>query len=92
MALEAGKTVSFLMPQNLYMRPMPFLNGRSHTIGGGLNFRAEPITKLLKENSEPSQIFSSRVHGDPRTPLLRAYLGDPIVFRLVHTLMNESMG
>ncbi|HJU05229.1 MAG TPA: multicopper oxidase domain-containing protein [Nitrospiraceae bacterium] len=90
-ALEAGKTVSFMMPEKLYMSPMPFLNGGTHTTGSGLNFRAEPIAQRLATNPDASQIFSSEVHGDPDTPLLRAYLGDTMVFRLLHTLMNETM-
>jgi len=90
-ALEAGKTVSFMMPEKLYMTPMPFLNGGTHTTGSGLNFRAEPIAQRLAGNPEASQIFSSEIHGDPDTPLLRAYLGDTMVFRLLHTLMNETM-
>ncbi len=90
-ALEAGKTVSFQMPEKIYMTPMPFLNGGTHTTGSGFNFRAEPVAQRLKNNPDPSQIFSSVIHGDPSTPLLRAYLGDTAVFRLVHTLMNETM-
>jgi manganese oxidase len=90
-ALEGGKTVSFQMPEKIAMTPMPFLNGGTHTTGSGLNFRAEPIAKRLANNPDSSQIFSSVVHGDPSTPLLRAYLGDTVVFRLLHTLMNESM-
>ncbi len=90
-ALEAGKTVSFMMPEHIYMTPMPFLNGGTHTTGSGLNFRAEPIAQRLANNPDPAKIFSSAIHGDPSTPLLRAYLGDPIVFRLIHTLMNETM-
>ena len=35
--------------------------------------------------------FNSQIHGDPYTPLLRAYTGDTMVFRLLHTLMNETM-
>ena len=90
-ALEAGKTVSFMMPEKLYMSPMPFLNGGTHTTGSGLNFRAEPIAQRLASNPDHSQIFNSEIHGDPDTPLLRAYLGDTMVFRLLHTLMNETM-
>ena len=48
-ALEAGKTVSFMMPEKLYMTPMPFLNGGTHTTGSGLNFRAEPIAQRLAD-------------------------------------------
>ncbi len=90
-ALEAGKTVSFMMPEKIYMTPMPFLNGGTHTTGSGLNFRAGPIAQRLATNPEASQIFNSAIHGDPYTPLLRAYVGDTMVFRLLHTLMNETM-
>src|SRR5690606_26999039 len=89
-ALEAGKTVSFQMPENLRMTPMPFLNGGTHTTGSGIDYRAEPIAQRLAVNPDPAQIFSSHVHGDPSTPLLRAYTGDTIVFRLVESLMNET--
>ena len=90
-ALEAGKTVSFMMPDKLYMTPMPFLNGGTHTTGSGLNFRAGPIAQRLATNPDVSQAFNSQIHGDPYTPLLRAYVGDTMVFRLLHTLMNETM-
>ena len=90
-ALEAGRTVSFMMPEKLYMTPMPFLNGGTHTTGSGLNFRAAPIAQRLATNPDVSQAFNSQIHGDPYTPLLRAYVGDTMVFRLLHTLMNETV-
>ncbi len=90
-ALEAGKTVSFPMPEKINMSPMGFLNGGTHTTGGGLNFRAEPISGRLKNNPDASRLFSSGVHGDPYTPMLRAYLGDTVVFRLLQTMANETM-
>lgn len=91
-ALEAGRTVSFQMPPNasIKMTPMPFLNGGTHTTGGALNFRAEPFAQRLASNAEPSQIFNSTIHGDPSTAMVRAYLGDTIVFRLIDVTMNES--
>ena len=91
-ALEAGRTVSFIMPPNdkIKMTPMPFLNGGTHTTGGALNFRAEPFAQRLANNEDPSKIFSSAVHGDPSTAMIRAYLGDAIVFRLLDVTMNES--
>ena len=91
-ALEAGRTVSFQMPANelIKMTPMPFLNGGTHTTGGALNFRAEPFAQRLANNPETSQLFSSGIHGDPSTIMLRAYLGDAIVFRLIDVTMNES--
>ncbi|MDH5586546.1 MAG: hypothetical protein OEZ05_07935, partial [Nitrospirota bacterium] len=91
-ALEAGRTVSFIMPPNdkIKMTPMPFLNGGTHTTGGALNFRAEPFAQRLANNPDPSKIFSSAAHGDPSTAMVRAYLGDAIVFRLLDVTMNES--
>ena len=89
-ALEAGKTVSFAMPDKILASPNPYINGGTHTTGSGLNFRAEPFAQRLANNPDTSRLFSSAIHGDPDTPLLRAYLGDTIVFRLLHQLMNES--
>ncbi|HBP86074.1 MAG TPA: hypothetical protein DD706_00065, partial [Nitrospiraceae bacterium] len=91
-ALEAGRTVSFIMPPNdkIKMTPMPFLNGGTHTTGGALNFRSEPFAQRLANNPDPSKLFSSAAHGDPSTAMIRAYLGDAIVFRLLDVTMNES--
>ncbi len=91
-ALESGRTVSFQMPENdkIKMTPMPFLNGGTHTTGGAINFRAEPFAQRLSNNPDTSQLFSSKLHGDPSTPMVRAYLGDSIVFRLLDVTMNES--
>ncbi|MEW6324959.1 MAG: multicopper oxidase domain-containing protein [Nitrospirota bacterium] len=89
-AIDAGQTISFQMPYRLDLTAVKMLNGGTHTTGGGLNFRAESVARRLKHNPEPSLIFSSRAHQDPSTPLLRAYLGDTMVFRLLHTLMNET--
>ncbi|KMP10412.1 hypothetical protein UZ36_07730, partial [Candidatus Nitromaritima sp. SCGC AAA799-C22] len=60
------------------------------TTGGGFNFRAASLSARLKNNSDASKLFSSKVHGDPATPMLRAYLGDNIVFRVLHGMMNET--
>jgi FtsP/CotA-like multicopper oxidase with cupredoxin domain len=89
-AIDAGQTLSFQMPYDLDKVAVPMLNGGTHTTGGGLNFRAESVARRLKINPDASLIFSSKAHQDPSTPLLRAYLGDTVVFRLLHTLMNES--
>jgi FtsP/CotA-like multicopper oxidase with cupredoxin domain len=89
-ALEAGKTVSFQMPDKILNAPNQYLNGGTHTTGSGFNFRAEPFAQRLSNNPDTSKLFSSAIHGDPDTPLLRAYTGDTMVFRLLHQLMNES--
>jgi len=89
-ALEGGKTVSFQMPEKIQLLPNKYVNGGTHTTGSGLNFRAEPFAQRLANNPDTSKLFESAVHGDPDTPLLKAYLGDTVVFRLLHQLMNES--
>ena len=52
--------------------------------------KAESLATRLENNSDASLLFSSKVHGDPETPLLRAYLGDPIMIRALDQTMNES--
>ncbi|MEW6681557.1 MAG: multicopper oxidase domain-containing protein [Nitrospirota bacterium] len=89
-AIDAGQSLSFQMPYDLDRVAVRHLNGGTHTSGSGLNMRAESVARRLKINSEPSLVFSSVVHRDPSTPILRAYLGDTIVFRLLHSMMNES--
>jgi hypothetical protein len=89
-AIDAGQTLSFTMPYDLDKVAVPMLNGGTHTTGGGFNFRTESVARRLRLNPDPSLVFSSKAHQDPSTPLLKAYLGDTIVFRLLHTLMNES--
>ena len=43
--------------------------------GSSYNLRVEPLESRA---GDPSNLFSSRVHGDPATPLLETFLGDPI--------------
>ena len=64
------------------------MNGGTHTTGGGFNFRAASLAARLRNNKDASQLFSSKAHGDPATPMLRAYVGDNVVIRLLHGMMN----
>ena len=43
----------------------------------------------LSNDPDPSKLFVSGIHGDPGTPLFRAYLGDPIVVRALVGAANE---
>lgn len=47
----------------------------------GFNYRSERFAHRLAANPDRSLVFSSHVHGDPATPVFRAYAGDPVVFR-----------
>lgn len=58
--------------------------GRSS--GSSLNLRVEP---LASRSGDPSMLFSSRAHGDPATPVLRAYAGDPLVIRTLVAATND---
>lgn len=47
----------------------------------GYNYRSERFSNRLKHDSEISRIFNSRIHGDPATPLFKAYTGERVIFR-----------
>lgn len=47
----------------------------------GINYRSEPMRERLKKHEDPAYIFSSYVHGDPATPVYKAYSGDRVIFR-----------
>lgn len=49
----------------------------------GYNYRSERFYNRLVRDKRISKVFSSRVHGDPSTPLLKAYAGERVVFRTV---------
>ncbi len=51
----------------------------------GVNYRSEPFANRLAKNPSISDVFSSVTHGDPATPLFRAYLGDPVVVRVLNS-------
>jgi hypothetical protein len=49
----------------------------------GVNYRTERFAPRLAKDSAVSNVFSSTVHGDPATPVIRAYVGDPVKVRLM---------
>jgi hypothetical protein len=61
----------------------------------GFNYASEPfrnrlgVVPMAADASSPldgsalASVFSSRVHGDPATPILRTYAGDPVRLRVV---------
>ncbi|HZH04127.1 MAG TPA: hypothetical protein VEY30_10100, partial [Myxococcaceae bacterium] len=58
----------------------------------GINYRNAPfkIRNDNKPNSDPAYIFSSTVHGDPKTPVLNAYSNDPVRMRLIQGSQEEQ--
>lgn len=56
--------------------------------GMSFNYRNEPFPTRVSPTApglqkEPAYVYSSAVHGDPSTPIMRAYSGDPVVIRNV---------
>ncbi|MBA2176082.1 multicopper oxidase domain-containing protein [Halobacillus locisalis] len=56
----------------------------------GVNYKNEPLQFRLGKDCDPAFSFSSFEHGDPITPILRAYEGDPIRIRLLQGAQEES--
>jgi hypothetical protein len=54
--------------------------------GSSFNLRVEPLTDRA---GDPTRLFATDLHGDPETPLLEAFLGDPIVIRALVAGTND---
>jgi FtsP/CotA-like multicopper oxidase with cupredoxin domain len=53
--------------------------------GFALNYRSEPFrNRLLTFPKEKAHSYSSYTFGEPSTPLVRGYLADPTIIRLMH--------
>ena len=48
-----------------------------------INYRAERFAPRLAQDPEVANVMSSQVHGDPETPIMRAYVGDPTHIRWI---------
>jgi hypothetical protein len=49
----------------------------------GLNYRADSLLDRLDRNEDTAAVFRSDVHGDPATPILEAFAGDPVKIRVL---------
>lgn len=56
----------------------------------GINYRCEPMRERLKIKNDPAHIFSSFIYGDPDTPVLETYPGEPIRIRLLDGAHEEQ--
>src|SRR5690606_25262690 len=48
-------------------------------VNGMINLRASPLRERNAPSDRPELLLSSVTNGDPRTPVIRTYLGDPLV-------------
>lgn len=73
------------------LNPPPFPGSPDDPGVMGVNYRNEPIQFRLKEpDCDPAYVFSSWIHGDPVTPMLQTYNGDPVRIRLLQGAHEES--
>ncbi|MPZ26613.1 MAG: hypothetical protein GEV12_09175 [Micromonosporaceae bacterium] len=56
----------------------------------GVNYSLEPFE--ARKIAGPANLFDSKLHGDPFTPMPRAFAGDRVVFRLFQLSQEESHG
>ncbi|MBO2946024.1 multicopper oxidase domain-containing protein [Paenibacillus sp. F411] len=69
----------------------PFPSSHDDPGAMGINYSNEPLQfRLTHPDSDPAYVFSSWVHGDPATPMLNTYNGDPVRIRLLQGSHEES--
>jgi hypothetical protein len=51
----------------------------------GINYRTERFLGRLRGGGDVADVFSSVVHGDPATPVFRAYPNDPVMVRILNS-------
>ncbi|PLT34063.1 multicopper oxidase domain-containing protein [Bacillus sp. V5-8f] len=72
------------------LNPPPFPGSQDDPGLYGVNYKNEPLQFRLGKDSDPAYSFSSFVNGDPFTPILLCYEGDPIRIRLLQGAHEES--
>ncbi|QED46203.1 cupredoxin domain-containing protein [Cytobacillus dafuensis] len=72
------------------LQPPPFPGSQDDPGLFGVNYKNEPLQFRLGPDCDPAYTFSSFVKGDPCTPILRAYEGDPIRIRVLQGSQEES--
>lgn len=69
------------------LNPPPFPGSQNDPGVMGINYKNDPFQF---RKGDPAYVFSSYVHGDPVTPLLETYEGDPIRIRLFDGAQEEQ--
>ena len=71
------------------LNPPPFSGSHDDPGVMGINYKCEPLRERLGEK-DSAYVFSSKVHGDPVTPILETYPGDEVVIRLLDGAQEEQ--
>jgi hypothetical protein len=56
----------------------------------GLNYRSEPLRRRLAQDPDTATLFNCAIRGDPETPLLRAFAGDPVRIHVFVPFSEQS--
>lgn len=88
--LFAQDFVSLFNKQGKPIQPPPFPSSQQDPGVFAVNYRNEPLQFRLGKEQDPAYSFSSFVGGDPVTPILQTYEGDPIRVRLLQGAQEES--
>jgi hypothetical protein len=67
---------------------MPYTEQVDGTVG--INYRAAPLADRLLRVPDPARVFRSDVHGDPPTPLIDAYAGDPVRLHVLAATSEQA--
>jgi hypothetical protein len=67
---------------------MPYTQQVSGVVG--LNYRREPLGPRLKRNPDPARLYQSTTHGDPSTPVLEAFAGDPLRLHILAPYSEQA--
>jgi hypothetical protein len=70
----------------LFLQDQNPTNTVGRSSGSSINLRAQ---RLADQGDDPTMLFSSLRRGDPVTPTIEAYLGDPIVIRSLVSATND---
>ncbi|TYB53209.1 hypothetical protein FXF51_49935 [Nonomuraea sp. PA05] len=80
----------FVTPEGVPIFPAKFPSGSDDQGVMGINYRLEPFEG--RRQSDMANVFDSGVHGNPYTPIPRAFEGDLIKWRLFQLSQEESHG
>lgn len=81
---------SFVTPDGVPVYPAKFPSSNDDRGAMGVNYSAEPFE--ARRDADPANLFDSKTHGDPDTPIPRAMAGDRVKYHLFQLSMEESHG
>ena len=64
----------------------------TEAVGGvvGINYRIAPLEQRIDADNQPFQAFDSSLHGDPATPVMEAFAGDPVKIHVLAPFSEQA--